>query len=73
VPGAEPAVALAAVRQVCEPHPGRVPVFLHISLASHEVIVRVRAFSVDGSRELVARGEAMLGAGAISVEYAGRA
>ena len=72
-PGDEPGAALATVRQVCDGHPGRVPVFLHILLGSHEVVVRVRAFSVDGSRDLVTKGEAMLGAGAISVEYAGRA
>jgi DNA polymerase III subunit alpha len=72
-PGEDPSVALAAVRRVCGEHPGRVPVFLHLLLDAQEVVVRARGLSVDGSKELVAEGETVLGAGAISVDYAGRA
>jgi len=72
-PGEEPSAVLAAVRQLCAEHPGRVPVFLHLVLGGQEVVVRTRGLSVDGSKELVANGETLLGPGAISVDYAGRA
>src|SRR5881409_2934166 len=72
-PGEDPSVALAAVRQLCGGHPGRVPVFLHLVLDAQEVVVRARGLSVDGSQELVTEGETMLGRGAISVDYARRA
>ena len=72
-PGEDPRAVLAAVRQLCGEHPGRVPVFLHLVLGGQEVIVRTRGLSVDASKELVADGETLLGAGAISVDYAGRA
>ena len=72
-PGEDPSVALAAVRQLCGGHPGRVPVFLHLVLGAQEVVVRTRSLSVDGSQELVAEGETILGRGAVSVDYAGRA
>jgi DNA-directed DNA polymerase III PolC len=72
-PGEDPSAALAAVRQLCGEHPGRVPVFLHLVLGAQEVVVRTRGLSVDGSKELVADGETLLGPGAISVDYAGRA
>ncbi|PYM90795.1 MAG: DNA polymerase III subunit alpha [Candidatus Rokuibacteriota bacterium] len=72
-PGADASASLAVVRQLCEAHPGRVPVFLHLLLGIQEVVVRARGLSVDGSQELVADGETTLGAGAISVDYAGRA
>jgi DNA polymerase III subunit alpha len=72
-PGEDPSAALAAVRQLCAEHPGRVPVFLHLVLGGQEVVVRTRSLSVDGSRELVTEGETLLGPGAVSVDYAGRA
>ncbi|OGL01583.1 MAG: DNA polymerase III subunit alpha [Candidatus Rokubacteria bacterium RIFCSPHIGHO2_12_FULL_73_22] len=72
-PGEDAAAVLAAVRQVCAAHPGGVPVFLHLVLPAQEVVVRARGLSVDGSPALVARGESVLGPGAVSVEYAGRA
>jgi DNA polymerase-3 subunit alpha len=72
-PGEDPKIALAAVRQLCAEHPGRVPVFLHLMIGQQEVVVRTRAFSVDASPELLAEGEIVLGPGAISVDYAGRA
>jgi DNA polymerase-3 subunit alpha len=72
-PGEDPSVALAAVRQLCGEHPGRVPVFLHLVIGGQEIVVRTRGLSVDGSRELVAEGETVLGPGSVSVDYAGRA
>jgi hypothetical protein len=48
-------------------------VFLHLLLDAQEVVVRARGLAVDGSKELVAEGETVLGVGAISVDYAGRA
>jgi DNA polymerase III subunit alpha len=72
-PGEDPSVPLAAVRQLCAEHPGRVPVFLHLMLDGQEVVVRARGLAVDGSRELIAAAETILGAGALSVDYAGRA
>ena len=71
-PGEDPGAALAAVKQLCGNHPGRVPVFLHLLVGAQEVVVRARGLSVDASKELVAEGETVLGAGAISVDYAGR-
>ena len=72
-PGEDPSGALAAVRQLCGEHPGQVPVFLHLVLGAQEVVVRARGLSVDGSQELVAEGETVLGRSAISVDYARRA
>jgi len=72
-PGEDPGAALAAVKQLCGNHPGRVPVFLHLLVGAQEVVVRTRGLLVDGSKELVADGETLLGPGAISVDYAGRA
>jgi hypothetical protein len=42
-------------------------------LDGQEVVVRARGLAVDGSRELIAAAETILGAGALSVDYAGRA
>jgi DNA-directed DNA polymerase III PolC len=72
-PGEDPGAAMAAVRQLCDQHPGRVPVFLHLLIGGQEVVVRTRGLSVDGSKELVTEGETFLGPGNISVDYAGRA
>src|SRR5438132_8469246 len=71
-PGEDPSAALAAVRQLCGEHPGRVPVFLHLVLGGQEVVVRTRGLSVDGSKELLTAGETLLGPGNIIVDYAGR-
>src|SRR5438445_337621 len=72
-PGEDPSAALAAVRQLCGEHPGRVPGFLHLVLGGQEVVVRTRGLSVDGSTELVTAGAPLRGPGNISVDYAGRA
>jgi len=68
-----PGDALAALRRVCAAHPGRVSLFLHLLLASQEVVVRCHGVDVDASQELCAKIESLLGAGTITVEYAGRA
>jgi hypothetical protein len=47
-----------------------VPVFVHVLLPQHEVVIRVRALAVDGSAELLAALEARFGPGAIRVDYA---
>ncbi|HTY76490.1 MAG TPA: DNA polymerase III subunit alpha [Candidatus Bathyarchaeia archaeon] len=63
---------LAAVRQICEAHPGATPLFVHVLLAEQEVVVRAKGFAVEPAAELVAKVEALLGPGSILVEYAGR-
>src|SRR2546426_1846982 len=65
--------ALAALPRVCAAHPGRGSLFLHLLLASQEVVVRCHGVDVDASQELCAKIESLLGAGTITVEYAGRA
>jgi DNA polymerase III subunit alpha len=64
---------LGAVRRITAEHGGPVPLFLHVLLPDREVVVRARDVAVDGSRELVAKLESVLGAGAILLEYARRA
>jgi DNA polymerase-3 subunit alpha len=71
--GADPRATAAAVREVCAGHRGRVPLFLHVVLASEEVVVRARGVLVDASAELCARLGALLEPGAVTVDYAGRA
>jgi DNA-directed DNA polymerase III PolC len=64
---------IAALRRLCEEHPGGVPVFVHVLLPTTEVVVRARGVSVEANPDLVARLEELLGAGAATIEYAGRA
>jgi DNA polymerase-3 subunit alpha len=64
---------LAALRAICGEHAGPVPVFVHVLLPAQEVVVRARSVSVDASPELVTKVEAVLGAGTVVVERAGRA
>jgi DNA polymerase-3 subunit alpha len=64
---------LPEVQRCCAEHPGEVPVFLHVLLPTLEVVVRARRVAVDGSEALVAKLEALLGAGAIILDYARRA
>jgi DNA polymerase-3 subunit alpha len=64
---------LAALRRVCEAHPGGVPVFLHVLLPSVEVVVRARSAGVSATAEWIAEVDTLLGGGAAVVEYAGRA
>jgi len=73
VPGADPKATVAAVREICAGHRGRVPLFVHVVLPSEEVVVRARGVLVDASAELCERLGALLEPAAITVEYAGRA
>jgi DNA polymerase III subunit alpha len=69
---ADPAM-LSALRQLCDEHAGGVPLFVHVLVPSLEVVVRAGAVSVDAGTELTGKIEGLLGAGAVTVEYAGRA
>jgi DNA polymerase-3 subunit alpha len=63
-------VPLAALRKICEGHPGGVPVFVHVVLAGQEVVIRSRGCSVDATAELTAEIEALLGKAAVIIDYA---
>lgn len=65
------AAVLGAVRQACAEHPGPVPVFVHVLLPGHEVVVRARALGVDARGALLDRLRALLGAAAVTVDVAG--
>ncbi|HYE89858.1 MAG TPA: OB-fold nucleic acid binding domain-containing protein, partial [Terriglobales bacterium] len=69
--GATPAT-FDALRKACGEHAGEVPLFVHVLVPSLEVVVRAGAVSVDGSAALTGKLEALLGQGAVTVEYAGR-
>jgi DNA polymerase-3 subunit alpha len=68
--GADAEATLAAVREACAAFPGGVPVFLHVLLPAHEVVVRSRAVMVDPGPGLLARLEELLGPGAATVDHA---
>jgi DNA polymerase-3 subunit alpha len=71
IPGeGDPQRLLETVRRAAAGHPGRVPLFVHILLPAHEVIVRVRELAVDPTPALVGEIEALLGEGSVVVEYA---
>ena len=74
VPGGDDsAERIAALRRLCEEYPGGVPVFVHVLLPTTEVVVRARGVSVEATPDLVARLEELLGAGAATIDHAGRA
>jgi DNA polymerase-3 subunit alpha len=64
---------VASLRRICAEHAGGVPVFVHVLFPGQEVVVLSRACRVDGSGELSAKIEALLGSGTVVVEHAGRA
>ncbi len=64
---------LAEVRALCQAYPGTTPLFLHVLLADHEVVVKVSGGGVSPEAELVTGVERLLGRGSVIVEYAGRA
>jgi DNA polymerase III alpha subunit len=64
---------LGDLRAACQARPGPTPVFLHVLLAEHEVVVKVTGCRVDPAPELVDTVERLLGEGSVTVEYAGRA
>jgi DNA polymerase-3 subunit alpha len=69
----DPLVVLPEIRRVVAEHPGPVPVFLHVVLAEAEVVVRAKEPTVDGSAQLVAKLESLLGPKTILLEYGRRA
>jgi len=64
---------LSSLRALCQEHRGRTPLFVHVVLREHEVVVRAKEFPVEPAAGMVAKVEAILGPGSILVEYAGRA
>jgi DNA polymerase-3 subunit alpha len=60
---------LESVRRLAVEHPGRVPLFLHLLLPDHEVVIRTGGLSVEPSEGLVASVEALLGQGSVLIEY----
>jgi hypothetical protein len=74
VPGeGDVATVLGSLRRICAEHAGGVPLFVHVLVPSLEVVVRAAAVAVDGSAELAAKVEGLLGPGTCTVEHAGRA
>jgi DNA polymerase-3 subunit alpha len=66
----DPAARLAALRKLCEEHPGGVPVFVHVLVPGLEVVVRSRGVSVDAGAALASKVETLLGGPALTVDYA---
>ena len=62
------ASTLADVKRLCLGRPGGVPLFVHVLVGPVEVVVRCRACSVDGGRELVDGLTALLGPGAVVLD-----
>jgi hypothetical protein len=73
VANGEPRATLAAVREICGGHPGRVQVYIHVGLPSQDVVIRARGVLVDAGPALCERLQTLLGPAAVTVEYAGRA
>ena len=71
--GGDTDALFAGVRGICGAHPGATPLFVHVLLPEHEVVIRVKALSVAPAPEMAAEIEALLGPGSMLVEYAGRA
>jgi DNA polymerase-3 subunit alpha len=64
---------LATLRALCVEFRGPVPLYLHVLLPEHEVVVRVRELSVRPDQSLIGQIEELLGKGSVTVEYARRA
>ena len=64
---------LGELRAACEAYRGATPLFLHVLLPEHEVVVKVTSCRVDPAPELIAELERVLGQNCVVVEYAGRA
>src|SRR5437773_1301081 len=70
VANGNPEARLAALRAICEAHPGGAPVVVHVVLAGQEVVIRSRGFAVDAGPALVSEVEALLGRAALTIDYA---
>jgi DNA polymerase-3 subunit alpha len=68
----DPGGLIATVRAACAEHPGGTPLFVHVLLATQEVVIRARELRVSADAALVSRIEGLLGPGSILVEYARR-
>jgi DNA polymerase-3 subunit alpha len=66
----DPAGRLAALRKLCEEHPGGVPVFVHVLVPGLEVVVRSHCVSVDATPTLTSKVDALLGPAALTIDYA---
>jgi len=64
---------LGALKQICQQHRGGTPLFVHVLLPEHEVVVKASGYPVEPDPELVEKIERLLGPDAVTVEYAGRA
>jgi DNA polymerase-3 subunit alpha len=71
--GADPAATLAALSRACADHPGTVPLFVHLLLPDHEVVIRARAVAVEPGPALAATIQDVLGPEAVVLDDAGRA
>jgi DNA polymerase-3 subunit alpha len=71
VANGEPRATLAAVREICAGHPGRVQLYIHVGLPSQDVVIRARGVLVDAGPALCERLQTLLGPAAVTVEYAG--
>ncbi len=60
---------LESVRRLAVEYPGRVPLFVHLLLPDHEVVIRAKGLGVEPAAGLVAKVEALLGQGSILIEY----
>jgi DNA polymerase-3 subunit alpha len=63
---------LAALRRICGEHPGGVPVFVHLLLPEHEVVLRARSHAVEPAPDLVQKLHDLLGPDGVTIEHAGR-
>jgi len=68
--GEDSSATMGPVRQACAQYPGRVPVFVHVLLPGHEVVVRARGIAVDAGPPLLEALERLLGPGAVTVDHA---
>jgi len=73
VANGEPRAMVAALREICGGHPGRVPLYIHVGLPEQDVVIRARGVLVDAGPALCERLQTLLGPSAVTVEYAGRA
>jgi DNA polymerase-3 subunit alpha len=73
LPAEATSAALMVLGRLCAEHAGPVPVFVHVLLAEHEVILKSRTFRVSAAPAFVTAVEAVLGQGAVVVDHAGSA
>ncbi len=64
---------LEAVRGICQEHRGGTPLFVHLLLPAHEVVMKVTACPVEPGAAFVEEIERLLGPDSLTIEYAGRA